>query len=401
MRLFLVLSLFLAGSCTSTSDPVPDPVARPAYQWEPEPRALGEGRDGALAVTASEGVTLVWAGPSKARPGNDLYHARSMDGGDTFPAPRPVNAVSGEVKSHGETAPWVQIGPRQEVFVAWEGEGDVRFARSTDFGRSFQAPITLNDGPPGAHQSFHHMDSAPTMSVAAAWLDFRNQGMAALYAAVSRDRGATWAPNVKVAGDVCPCCRPSVLASPSGPLHVFWRHVYPTYVRDLAVSTSLDGGATWSAPVRVAHDNWVLDGCPHSGPTSIVMGKQVIVVWYTGAGDRPSLRMSRSADAGVTWTPAVEIQGNRVDANHPHLAARGGEAALIFQAREGIWGPTRPWVARVTPDGIGEPTPLPTLGGAVSYPRVAIGTAGRLYATWTETGPQGSKVVLCRGRLAR
>jgi hypothetical protein len=371
--------------------------AAASVAWEARPRTIAEGRDASPAVPSSEAPTIAWA-----TKGADLAYARSHDGGDLFPPPLSINAAPGEVKAHGESAPWLRIGPGQEILAAWEGSGDIRFARSTNFGRSFGPPLTLNDGPEKAHQSFLHMDSGPDGSVAVAWLDFRDAEIS-LYAAVSRDRGATWSSNVKVAGAVCPCCRPALAVGPDGAVACLWRHVYPTNVRDLACAVSRDGGKTWSAPVRVAVDHWVLEGCPHSGPSAVFAGGELAAVWYTGAGTRASLRLSRSADFGATWSAAVEIQGPYLDANHPHLIAAFGDLFAIFQARdgseEGGWGPARARVARLVSGRAPERMTLPSAGAAVNYPRLAAGSAGRLYATWTETDAAGSRVVLCRGRL--
>ena len=380
------LPLLLLAGCAAA--PSAGPLA-----WEPEARALGAGRDGALVIPPSEAPTLVYATADQ-----NLGYARSHDGGDAFPPPATVNAAPGEVKAHGEAAPWIDLGPRQEVLAAWEGAGDIRFARSANFGRSFQPPVTLNDGPEKAHQSFLHMDAGADGTVAVAWLDFRDAADISVYAAVSKDAGATWAPNVKVAGAVCPCCRPAVAVG-AGAIVVVWRHVFPTNLRDLAASTSRDGGRTWSAPARVAVDGWVLDGCPHSGPSTALLGDVLGLAWYTGAGGRASLRFSTSRDFGATWSAPVELQGGLQDANHPYLAAFEGAFWAIFQARDaaerGGWGVVRPWVTRIG----GTPQALPTLGGGVNYPRLAAGNAGRLYAIWTESAGPSSRVVLCRGRL--
>lgn len=364
------LPLLFLASC-ATSSPL---------EWEPAARAIGDGRDGALVIPPSEAATLLYVA------GNDLVYTRSHDAGDAFPKGQ---AIANDAKAHGETAPWVELGPRQEVLACWEGAGEIRFARSTNFGRSFNPAVTLNDGPEKAHQSFLHMDAGADGTILVAWLDFRDASDISVYAAVSKDAGATWAPNVKVAGQVCPCCRPAVAVVP-GALLVVWRHVFPTNVRDLASSTSRDGGKTWTSPTRVSTDNWVLDGCPHSGPSLAVLNNKIGLAWYTGAHARASLRFSSTTDLGATWSSPSELQGSLNDANHPYLAAFENSFWVIFQAREG-WEAVRPYIARVGD----APSPLPALGKGVNYPRLAPGNAGRLYALWTE----GPHVVLCRARL--
>jgi hypothetical protein len=195
-----------------------------------------------------------------------------------------------------------------------------------------------------------------------------------------------------------------VAVAADGSVVCVWRHVYPTNVRDLASSVTRDGGKTWSAPVRVSVDNWVLEGCPHSGAAIAASGSELAAVWYTGAGTKASLRFARSADLGATWSAPVEIQGPYADANHPHLIAAFGGWWAIFQARDGSenagWGPVRARVARLAPGRAPSISSLPSTGASVAYPRLAAGSAGRLYAMWTETDAAGPRIVLCRGRVA-
>jgi hypothetical protein len=299
------------------------------------------------------------------------------------------------------------MGRGAEVFAAWEGRGDIRFARCVDFGHSFLPAVTVNDDGGEAYQSFFAMETGPEGSLYLAWIDFRDTrtdppGTASIYLARSGDQGATFEKNVKVAGGVCPCCRPAIAVEKSGGVHVAWRHVLENNTRDLVIASSSDKGKTWSAPARVAVDGWSLDGCPHSGPARAALPGGLTIAWYTGAKQRASLQLARSAD-GRTWSPPVPVESSLHDSNHPHLAGVDGEPWVIFQARtpdqQGGWGPLKTAVVRCDESGRpGPPMILPSLGGSAGYPRLSVGNAGRIYATWTETGAEGTRVVLCRGR---
>ncbi|MBK9519619.1 MAG: hypothetical protein IPO09_20290 [Anaeromyxobacter sp.] len=162
-------------------------------------------------------------------------------------------------------------------------------------------------------------------------------------------------------GEVCPCCRPSVVLGPKGEVIVIWRKVFPDGARDMASSVSADGGRSCQGPFRMAVDGWRIAGCP---------------------------------DAGVR------------DANHPSMAVTPeGRLLLVFEGRpaapDGGWGRLRPWLVEV--DGSGRPSaPLPIPVPAASPPSVrpvvAVGTVGRMFVAWTERTPAGTSVVLTRAR---
>ena len=90
---------------------------------------------------------------------------------------------------------------------------DVHFIRSTDGGRTFSAPVRVNDDSPltNAWQWFGQMSVAPNGRIDVVFNDTRNSGQAnvsELFYTFSTDGGLTWAPNVQV--------------SPSFDSHVGW-----------------------------------------------------------------------------------------------------------------------------------------------------------------------------------
>ncbi|UCC29969.1 MAG: exo-alpha-sialidase [Phycisphaerales bacterium] len=80
---------------------------------------------------------------------------------------------------------------------------DVMFARSTDGGLTWSAPIRVNDDPVGnnAWQWFGTMSVAPNGRIDAIWNDTRNSGadnLSELYYSFSLDGGLSWATSVPV-----------------------------------------------------------------------------------------------------------------------------------------------------------------------------------------------------------
>ena len=87
--------------------------------------------------------------------------------------------------------------------------GDVMFARSTDDGLTWSAPIAVNDDPSTFNtQWFGTMSVAPTGRIDAVWLDTRDDpsglDSSALYYSYSLDQGSTWSVNEKLSGSFDP-----------------------------------------------------------------------------------------------------------------------------------------------------------------------------------------------------
>jgi hypothetical protein len=80
---------------------------------------------------------------------------------------------------------------------------DVMFARSTDGGLTFSAPLKINDDPvnPNKWHWFGTFSVAPNGRLDAVWYDTRNAANntdSQLFYSWSTDGGVTWAPNVAV-----------------------------------------------------------------------------------------------------------------------------------------------------------------------------------------------------------
>jgi hypothetical protein len=80
---------------------------------------------------------------------------------------------------------------------------------------------------------------------------------------------------------------------------------------------ALDNGA-WTPSKPVASDNWNITGCPVNGPKLSARGRNVVLTWFTGAGNQPRALAAFSRDAGRTFTAPIRIDDagtlGRVDA---------------------------------------------------------------------------------------
>ncbi len=304
------------------------------------------------------------------------------------------------------------------------------FARSLNFGRSFEPPVRVTDKTRPSTNAFSSISVSPAGEVYAVpprfavqgipvspagevyavWLDGRHpadrqKGQASVYLARSTDRGNSFGANIRVTPGACPCCRPTLAFGDKDRVIVSWRHVLKDSIRDIAVAISEDEGTHFGPPIRVGEDNWQIRGCPHSGASLLRTGNRLYAAWYTaGAAVGPGVRLAWSEDGGESFNPARTVSGEILDANHPVLTRSvEGRTLLLFQGRDPVlddgWSPISAYLAEIDDQGtVSEPVRIPGRRESISYPWMATASEGRVFVAWNEEQSGAQRIVVSRGR---
>lgn len=354
-----------------------------------------------LAVTASfDESGKLWLASIR---GQHVYVSYSDDRGVTRSAPAKVNTEPENILGDGENRPKI-IARNGVIFVSYTRglakpmSGDIRFSRSTDGGRSFSAPLTVNDNREIISHRFDSMTVNGKGHVYIAWLDKRDLSAAqktgekysgaAIYYAMSDSGGASFRSNVKIADHTCECCRTAMDVGTDGYPVVMWRHVYDTNIRDHALA-KLDGKMM---PLRVSHENWNIAGCPHHGPSiSIAPDDTYHATWFSNAPERRGLFYAHSTDQGKTFSRPLNFGNFEAQAAHPYVFSSGnrvylawqefdGESTRIFGIRSGDGG--KSWSA---------PEKLAATSDASDRP-LLIGENNRVYLSWS-TKNEGYRLI--------
>jgi hypothetical protein len=279
-----------------------NPAPGAVKAWRGDPPTVRVAGDGTVFIGWTVKVE------SGGKPANDLMLSVSRDNGKSFEAPVRVNDDTAPA-SHGMHS--LELGAGGRVYVAWLDERNVR------------AQPDHHDAPAGAAMMFHHKEEVEPNSE--------------VFFAVSADGGKTFSPNKKLASEVCPCCKTSMAAAPDGKLYVSWRQVLPGGFRHIAVASSSDNGGAFSQGVVVSDDKWKIDACPVSGASMAVSADGVLAVsWYTaGEAGGAGVYGTESRDGGKTFGQRFPASLDAVSGTPLLLNNRSGKTvACVMAAKE-------------------------------------------------------------------
>lgn len=351
--------------------------------------ATGKGAElGALAAVDAHGI--FWAAH---KDGRHVVVSRSDDLGRSWSKPVRVTTDTEGTDTGGDARPKVAIGNQGEVYVTWTRPlrkpytGEIRFSRSVDGGQSFSLPITVHADRQEITHRFDAISVNRNGQVFVAWIDKRDSAKAgaskardyrgaAVYFAVSDDRGASFRGDYRLAEHSCECCRIALSPRADGSVLALWRHVFAPNIRDHALAAMYPDGRAGGVQ-RATFDDWRIDACPHHGP-SLVQDAQdrLHAVWFTQATGRSGVFYGRLGADGVDGQRRVGGD----TAEHADLALAGRRVAVAWKEFDGERSQLRAMLSEDGGDSWREHG-LASTGGASDQPRVLVWN-DRFYVFW-------------------
>jgi hypothetical protein len=376
--------------------------------------ADADGAEPTMAAGRDGSVYVAWV---EHRPEQraDVMLARFDSTGQARGEVARVNAETGEATAWRGDPPTVAVAPDGSVYVGWtarvessSGQADnLYLSASHDGGQTFAAAVKVNDDARPVVHGLHSLDVGADGRVYLAWLDERNvsqpqptaqagghhtEGNREVFMTSSTDGGRTFAPNVRVATDACPCCKTSLAAAPDGRLYVSWRQVLSDNYRHIAVASTTDGGRTFSPPVVVSDDRWQIAGCPVSGSALAGGADGTLRVLWFSAGDagETGLYWAESRDGGRTFSQR-QLFSNGQAYGTPVLLETEDRLTAVWGTSAG--GSTRLMTGQL--DGGGRVTT--SAGAAGGELPAATASGGRLFISYTAKSGDHRAVWLARG----
>lgn len=261
-----------------------------------------------------------------------------VDFGATIVVPGSDNA-----HPHGENLSKVVLTPDGKILATWGASnpnpknpysGIVYYSWSLDEGKSWSAPQTLSRDTNSIDQRYFDIEILKDGNVAVVWLDSRKnisqEGSSLYFATFNNNNNNYVLENEKpIATTSCQCCRTDLFVDRQGYIHTVFRKIINDSIRDMVHAVSLDNGQTFSTPERISKDDWVINGCPHTGPAIAQTSNGLSFVWYT-LGNGSGVFYTTSADNGKTFLKRDQVSNNS-SAKHPQIeVAQGGEQLIVW-----------------------------------------------------------------------
>ena len=190
---------------------------------------------------------------------------------------------------------------------------EIKMAMSQDGGKSWKAPITLNDDGTATQHGF--VSIVPGHSrLDIIWLDGRRttkasgeaEAMTLRHAVVNAD-GSIEA-STELDARTCDCCPTSLIEVPGGLLTAY-RDRTQEDIRDIVVRDNV--GGRWSVERPVHEDNWEFAGCPINGPALDAQGSMVAAAWFTAPSKKPQVLVALSRDGGISFGTPIRASDKR------------------------------------------------------------------------------------------
>ncbi|MGH7502409.1 MAG: sialidase family protein [Longimicrobiales bacterium] len=396
MRSFsmVVQAMVIVTACARPAEreilplPAPEMIDSPAGPGSGEP----------FLSPAADGVWLSWLEAV-----DSAYEFRvSLRSGDAWSPPRTV-ARSASFFVNWADFPSILELPDGRIAAHWLGRSgagryayDVVVALSRDDGATWSDEVRPHADGTQTEHGFATLFVMPDGEMGAVWLDGRetagnahdgsehsmNSAMTLRYTTFSA--AGVPAADELVDGRTCDCCQTDVAVTADGPVLVY-RDRSDTEVRDIAVTRHVNG--SWTEPVPVHEDGWVIPGCPVNGPSAAARERELVVAWFTAAQDTARVRVAFSSDAGATFGAPLRIDDGDPVGRADVLMLDDGQALVSWLERTDDGAEVR--VRLVAPDGaMGSSTTVAASSAerASGFPRMAL-AGDRIVFAWTEPEP--------------
>lgn len=331
-----------------------------------------------LGVAANGTITATWRGDSMAQA------ATSTNAGLTWSAPVDLSAAG-----QNANTPRIVVASDGTIAVTWELDDGlnrvVQATTSTNGGVTWSAPVTLSD--PSDDADTNAVGVADSGVLFAVWA-FNGVPSRTIQVSRSLDDGATWSLPYDLSASGGSAYNPRLETSPDGTITATWqRYGLPDSI--VQTSRSADGGATWSAPVDLSA---VGEGS-YDAQVAVADDGTIAVTWVRGDGAERIVQASTSLNGGATWSAPADLSAAGFYSDAPQLAV-SADGTFTVAWKRNVGANSILEVATLSAAGASwsAPLQLSQSTGSVDQIDVAAGT-GAVTVAWQRNDGLGANSV--------
>jgi hypothetical protein len=329
--------------------------------------------------------------PSAGTPGSQIFFTESTNSGKTWNnLPLTRNLSNTSIDGIGALNPRLALTKSGTVRAYLGYDDDTTGFRQAYFIRSkknakFQKPELLSEPGEGGFSPQVAVSSMGAVDVV--WQASGSGGEQTAFE-TSTDLGVTFAPRVIVSGSSSTAETPSITIDQNDVIHVAWQDS-SSGNSAILYSNSSDGGSTFSGPVQIS------TGLGPATQPQIAIDRigGVNVIWVDQSTGISQVAISRSTDAGVTFSAPIDVTNTR-NADINELAITSFEATTyvayeddnrsqvyLTQSQSNLLNFQPPvQVSKANPGN-----------GEARSPSIVVDGSGRLHMVWIDTSIIGDQ----------
>ena len=247
-----------------------------------------------------------------------------------------VNDFPGTVFRDEDSRPALAVNDSGEIFVVWcdtrnidnqlEGN-DIYLAKSVDGGASFQSSIKLS---PDTGFSGNPVIAVSDVNVYVAYEFCCTPAKDVLHLSISRDGGSIFAPSLTLVKTGY-ALEPSI-AVDGDSVYIAYKSWFEEHTGEIKLLKSTDSGGTFAAPVTVNPNGM---GSTQDSVAVAASAGNLFMVWRDTSSaftDKPSgtIVMAASLDGGSTFPSIKTIIPDQRSASRPGISACGDKVAVSY-----------------------------------------------------------------------